>query len=335
VATQGDILALVGFAYSSRTKVALPGTARHGLPVVAPTASSPDLNDPAYYYQGTTSYFFRTCPSDAEQGREGARYLVRTLLTGKAHPTVAVFGDPTDAYANRLAGIVQQAARLQGARVISETYTIGQQDFADRANDLLARHVDGVYFAGYAPEALRLSQAMDGAGVPPSVPIMSDDGFYKPAEFSKNGTPKGRFHFTSYFFPDQYNLLPPSQKEVVRQMEQTYTTAFLNAGAKTRGGYGTSRVSADTALYYDAVGVVASALGRAGSAPTRATLQQALSGIGGPGVPAYQGIAGRISYAPLRGTPQRGDPANKALVVMHLDAALGRSHLDGRLLGAY
>ncbi len=332
LATQSDILALVGDAYSSRTKVALPYTAQQGIPVVAPTASSPDLNDPQYYFQNR-SYFFRACPSDAEQGREGATYLVGTLLKGKAHPTVAVFGDPNDAYASRLFEIVQQEARLQGARVISETYTIGQQDFSDLANDLQARRVDGVYFAGYAPEALRLSQAMDGTGVPQSVPIMSDDGFYKPAEFSKNGTPKGRFHFTSYFFPDQYNLLAGSQRQAVQAMEATYKGTFLNTGAAKRGGYGTSRVSADTALYYDAVQTVAYALRNVGAAPTRDTLRSALQSIGGA-TSAYQGVAGRISYAPT-GDKKDGDPANKALVVMHLDAALGRSHLDGRLLGRY
>ncbi len=90
---------------------------------------------------------------------------MHTLLKGVARPTIAVFGDPNDAYANRLSGVVRREAAA-GGRVISETYTIGQQDFSDLANDVQARHVDGVYFAGYAREALKLSQAMDGAGVP-------------------------------------------------------------------------------------------------------------------------------------------------------------------------
>jgi len=346
LATQGDILALVGFAYSARTKVALPDTAQRGIPVIAPTASSPDLNS-AQFYHGGVSYFFRTCPGDAEQGKEGSNYLLGTLLKGTARPTVAVFGDPNDAYANRLSGVVRQEATARGARVISETYTIGQQDFSDMANSLQTRHVDGVYFAGYAREALKLSQAMDGAGVPQDVPIMSDDGFYKPVEFSDNGTPKGRFHFTSYFFPDQYNLpqLDAGQKKAVLDMEQTYKTTFLNTGAIKKGGYGTSRVSADTALYYDAVGTVAYALGHVGGmapgvldhspgAPARASLRQALATIGSGGLSSYQGIAGRIDYLPPGGGAN-GDPVNKALVVLRLDAAFGRTHLDGRLLGRY
>jgi len=89
-----------------------------------------------------------------------------SIAVGARRPTIAVFGDPNDAYANRLSGVVRREAATGGARVISETYTIGQQDFSDLANSLQARHVDGVYFAGYAREALKLSQAMDGAGVP-------------------------------------------------------------------------------------------------------------------------------------------------------------------------
>jgi len=195
LATQGDILAFAGFAYSSTTKRALPYTAQRGIPVIAPTASSPDLNS-AQFYDGAVSYFFRTCPGDAEQGKEGADYLLHTLLKGTARPTIAVFGDPNDAYANRLSGVVRQEAAAGGARV------------------------------------------------------------------------------------------------------------------------------------------VAYALGRLNGAPTRASLRQALAAIGSGSLSPYQGIAGRIDYL-SPGGGANGDPVNKALVVLRLDAEFGRTHLDGRLLGRY
>jgi len=179
-----------------------------------------------------------------------------SIAVGARRPTIAVFGDPNDAYANRLSCVVRQEAATGGARVISETYTIGQQGFSDLANSLQARHVDGVYF-----RRLRARGAQTLAG----------DG---------------------------------------------------------RGG-------CPTVLYYDAVGTVAYALGRLNGAPTRASLRQALAAIGSGSLSPYQGIAGRIDYAALGATPQSGDPVTKALVVLRLDAAFGRTHLDGRLLGRY
>ncbi len=321
-AAQSDLLALVGFAYSSRTRASLPSIAQNGIPEIAPTASNPSL-------AASSSYFFRTCPSDTEQGKVGFDYLLNTLLKGKPHPTVAIVGDPNDAYAGGLQTLVLQEARLRGATAISETYTIGQQDFSTIANDVAGRRVDAVYFAGYAKEALLLSQAMDGAGIDPSVPIMSDDGFYKPQEYLRNGTPKGRFHFTAYFFPDQWSVhsLTPAQSQAIRAMEGQYTTYFFKPGA--RGGYGTNRVSADTALYYDAVETVAYALRHIAGPVNRQSLQQALSRIGAPGIAAYAGISGHIRYATAGGST--GDPVNKALAVMYLDTARGRSHLESIL----
>jgi len=87
-------------------------------------------------------------------------------------------------------------------------------------------------------------------------------------------------------------------------------------------------------LYYDAVGTVAYALGRLNGAPARASLRQALAAIGSGSLSPYQSIAGRIDYLAPGGSAH-GDPVNKALVVLRLDAAFGRTHLDGRLLGRY
>ena len=87
-------------------------------------------------------------------------------------------------------------------------------------------------------------------------------------------------------------------------------------------------------LYYDAVGTVAYALGRLNGAPTRASLRQALAAIGSGSLSPYQGIAGRIDYLAPGGSAH-GGPVNKALVVLRLDAAFGRTQLDGRLLGRY
>jgi ABC-type branched-subunit amino acid transport system substrate-binding protein len=300
--------------------------AAHGIPQISPTASNPNLTG--------SPYFFRTCPSDLQQGQAGLGYLLGTLLKGKAHPTIAVFGDPGDPYAGGLQTVIQNAATSRGATVVREDYTIGQSDFATLAQDVKAHHVDAVYFAGYAREALLLSQAMDSAGIPRSVPIMSDDGFYDPQSFIANQTQKGRFHFTSFFFPDEHSLLRGADRQRILAMEQAYTHNFLKAGTPA-GGYGTSRVSADTALTYDAVRTLVYAISRLpANGVTRQGLQRVLSSIGlNTHTPAFPGVTGHIRYATPAQPVATGDPIDKAIVVMHLDTH-GFSHMD-RILGRY
>src|SRR5439155_22068115 len=254
----------------------------------------------------------------------------------KPHPVIAVFGDPSDSYAGGLQSVIQNAATSRGATVVREDYTIGQSDFSALVRDVKANHVDAVYFAGYAREALLLSQAMDHAGIPQSVPIMSDDGFYDPQSFIHNPPQKGRFHFTSFFFPDEHGLLSGADRQRILAMEQAYTHNFLKAGAPP-GGYGTSRVSADTALTYDAVQTLAYAIGRLpANGVTRQGVQRVLSGIGlgtPVGTPAFPGVTGHIRYATPAQQLATGDPIDKAIVVMHLDTH-GYSHMDG-IVGTY
>jgi ABC-type branched-subunit amino acid transport system substrate-binding protein len=323
-----NVLAFIGFAWSSRTAAALRYVADTGIPEIAPTASNPGL--------AGSPYFFRVCPSDTLQGQADLNYLLDTLLKGKTSPTIAVFGDPSDTYASGLQTLVANGATARGATVIVENYTIGDPlaTFERLARDIKAHNVDAVYFAGYAREALLLSQAMDEPSirVPASVPIMSDDGFYDPSSFIANPTGKGRFHFTTYFFPDAASKLTGADRARVLAMEAAYTQNFHKLGVPL-GGYGTSRVSSDTALYYDAVGLLADAIGRL---PENGVTRQAIAaklGSVGLSVPAYAGISGHIRYA-TAAQAATGDPIDKALVIMHLDALLGRSHLDG-FLGTY
>jgi ABC-type branched-subunit amino acid transport system substrate-binding protein len=115
-------------------------------------------------------------------------------------------------------------------------------------------------------------------------------------------------------------------------MEQSYTHNFLKAGAPP-GGYGTSRVSADTALTYDAVQTLAYAIDRLpANGVTRQGVQRVLSGIG-LNPPAFPSVTGHIRYATPAQPVATGDPIDKAIVVMHLDTH-GFSHMD-RILGRY
>jgi len=323
IAGQDNVLAMVGYRTSTRTAAALPILEKAGVSLVTPTATNSKL--------GPSPYFFRVCPNDEYQGAQAARYMLRTLLKGKPNPLIAVFSDPNDTYSDGLATIVSPVAHFEGARVVNESYTIGTTvDFTPQATDALSQKVDLIYFAGYAHEALLLAQALDNLKAPQSLHIMSDDGFYNPSEFIALAGHKARFVFTGFFYPDQAGLVSsPTARQVIDAMTARYSAIFHRAGTPL-GGYGSSRVTAGSALSYDALRVIARALevvSRAtGGQPTRQRVRDALAAIGN-GSPPYQGATGRIAF------DKNGDPMNKALLVMRLDAN-GRTRMNG-FLGAF
>jgi ABC-type branched-subunit amino acid transport system substrate-binding protein len=250
--------------------------------------------------------------------------MLHTLLKGKAHPLIAVFADPNDRYSSGLSGIVSAVAQSQGARIVPQTYTTGvTTDFRAQARDVVGKHVDLIYFAGLAHEALLLARALDAIGAPADLRIMSDDGFYNPRAFVALSGHKSRFVFTGFFYPDQATLVrDAAARTVIQDMEDRYRTSFHRADLPL-GWYGSDRVPAGAALSYDALRIIAAALQAAGPHLRPQGVRDALAAIGTT-APAYQGATGRIAF------DANGDPVNKALLVRHLDTN-GRTHMDGFL----
>jgi hypothetical protein len=184
-----------------------------------------------------------------------------------------------------------------------------------------------IYFAGYAPEALDLAATLDEARVPADLPIMTDQEFYDPSQFLAHPGHKGRFYFTSFFFPDEYgHVIVPPGPALIQAMEGRYAAAFHRADLPL-GRYGSDRVPAGAALAYDALHVVATAIQAAGASPSRDQVHAALTAIGTT-APVYQGVTGPIAFA------ANGDPINKTILILHLDGN-GRTHMDGFLMDGW
>ena len=342
-ASDSKMLAFLGYSFSSRTKAAQPYLADNGIPQLSPTSSSPSLNG---------SYnFFRAVPSDVVQGQDLAQYATRQLLKGVARPRVVVFRDPSDSYSNGLATIFTTD---MGSKVtlVQENYTADATTAAQDQSIIQPLFQPGppnlIFFSGRASDALRLGQAMDTlGGCTPTArtgpycatPVLSDDAFYDPAQFIAYGNVyKGRYRFTGYFYPDEFTLLPPRSPGATRiqSMESEYRQHFQAAGKPS--GYGFARVPSEAALFYDAVKLIGQAI-RAAAGPsgttavTRTTLRGAIAHI------HSLGISGQIHFnqnSPAATDPNAlgiGDPIDKALLVMHLDAQ-GHTHPD-RILGRF
>jgi serine/threonine protein kinase len=342
-AADKSLLAFLGYSFSSRTKASQTYLANNGIPQLSPTSSSPSLNG--------SPYFFRAVPSDVFQGEELAHYATGELLKGVKNPRVIVFRDPSDAYSNGLATIFTTDVGNK-ATLVQENYT-ADSTTADQYKSLIqplfsAGAPNLIFFSGRASDALRMGQAMDSMGGCTvtvqngpycTTTVLSDDAFYDPAQFISYGNVyKGRYKFTGYFYPDEFSLLPANSAGAkrIQAMESEYRQHFQAAGKPS--GYGFARVPSESALFYDAVKLLAQAIhkaaGPSGATPvTRASLRDAIAGI------HYAGIAGQIHFKqspPSADDPNAlgiGDPIDKALLVMHLDNQ-GHTHPD-RILGRF
>lgn len=334
-AKDSNLLGFIGYSSSSRTRAALPYTADVGIPHIAATASNPSLNG--------SSFFFRICPSDVVQGQQLARYALTSLLKGVQHPTIVVFRDPSDSYSSGLAGIfTQDVGASAGLLAVNYTVQSGGQPGTTLAQFQaivkgFATKPDLIFFAGYAADALRLGKALDTLS-DRATPVLSDDAFYDPAQFGSAAygqVYKGRYHFTGYFYPDQRSLLPKDSAgaRLIARMEGDYAQNFHAPGKPL--GYGFARVPSEAALFYDAVRVLAQGIADAGSSGgvTRQAVRDALAGV------RYQGVSGLIRFNGQPPDPTNpnplgiGDPIDKALLVLHLDAA-GHTHPE-KILGRF
>jgi len=330
-------LALVGYRTSPSTAAALPILAAANIPLVTPTASDPGLN--------TSPYFFRVCPDDKSQAAQAVRYMLNNLVAeGHFNARVAVFSDAGDSYSHELGDAIGAAVRNLGGSVLAEPYKVGARDFTGQARDLVNRRADVIYVAGYAPEALRLARALDEIGAPQSLSIMTDQEFYNPGEFVNQPGHKGRFHFTAFYYNDQYNRVTiPTAAKRIQAMQADYRTNFYRADIPP-GSYGSDRVVAGSALAYDAVQVVGEALDAAAASmpasttpaaggsvqePAGAAVRDSLASIGASGgLLAYQGVTGPIAFDPS------GNPINKTIDILYLDAD-GHTHMNSFLMDGW
>lgn len=135
-----SIVAVIGNVCSSATLAQLPIFSRVDLPVIAATASSPELAE-----QGAAN-FSRIIPSDTLQGA-GTIELGAGVL---GYKRIAVLY-PSDDYGQSLLAISEDAAAEAGAEIVAaETYVTGStNDFSSVLANIAAADPDALFLAGY------------------------------------------------------------------------------------------------------------------------------------------------------------------------------------------
>lgn len=316
------IVGVMGWPFSSRALDAIQVLAKAHIPMISQTASSDLLT-------GVSPYFFRVAPSNKEQGIAAAKYAEQKL-----HATnVALFVDHADAYSSSLAQDFSAQFRADGFSVFEESYTVGKASSLPPALNDALKHTPApnlIYFSGYAKDASVLLSDLPATGQFASLPVLGGDALYELGAYQSSARAGGsRLHFTAFAYPDEWDVLGYGNRKP--SFFTDYPNYFDPFRQNKGSPYGYTRADADVILSYDAMLAILNASGTiiAGGKQqfTPDDLRLALTRING--AQAIQGVSGQIAFDP------KGDPIDKAFVVLYVVDPGGFIHMENSALGTF
>jgi len=260
--SRDHVVALVGECSSARTLEAAVVAQASGVPLVTPASTSPRVTQ-------VGDAIFRVCFTDAFQGDVIATFARRRLGLKRA----ALLVDATAPYSVGLAeSFARRFTALGGEIVARQNYGGVDTDFRAQLTAIRAERPDALFLPGYYVAAgLVARQARDlGLGAT----LLGGDGFEAPQLLEIGGDALEGAYYSTHFATESAN--PRSRR---------FVAAFLKRYGTLPNGL--------SALTYDAVGLVADAVSRAGTTE-RGALRRALSRTTGfPGVTGFTTINAR------------------------------------------
>jgi branched-chain amino acid transport system substrate-binding protein len=266
--------AIVAYTDSDSVLTLGPLAQEAGIPFVTPGATSPKLPGEI------GDALFLACFGDNVQAAAGAEFLHRTLRAR----TVYLLSDTTNVYTTLLSSYFKQAFAHDGGTILLEdTYKADDVSIASQIARLLALPAkpDALYVAALPDDIGPLVKQLRAAGV--NQPIVGGDGYDTPLLLGIGGAAANDVYFSTHVY-----------------MAEDGTDAVKAFYAAYKAAYGRAPENAFAGLGYDAVGLVAQAIAKAGAAEPmkiRATLATTEN---------FAGITGTVSYRPGSRIPDKG-----------------------------
>ena len=266
--------AIVAYTDSDSVLTLGPLAQEAGIPFVTPGATSPKLPGEI------GDALFLACFGDNVQAAAGAEFLHRTLRAR----TVYLLSDTTNVYTTLLSSYFKQAFAHDGGTILLEdTYKADDVSIASQIARLLALPAkpDALYVAALPDDIGPLVKQLRAAGV--NQPIVGGDGYDTPLLLGIGGAAANDVYFSTHVY-----------------MAEDGTDAVKAFYAAYKAAYGRAPENAFAGLGYDAIGLVAQAIAKAGSADPakiRATLATTEN---------FAGITGTVSYRPGSRIPDKG-----------------------------
>ncbi|MCC7007526.1 MAG: ABC transporter substrate-binding protein [Acidobacteria bacterium] len=252
--TQDLAAAIIGEVASRRTLAAAPVAQRYQVPLITPASTNERVT-------AVGDYIFRVCFIDPFQGEVLAKFAFNDLKARK----VAVLKDIQQDYSVGLAdSIVKQFTALGGTVTEPVSYSSGDADFRAVLTKIRAERPDAVFATGYYSEAAIIVRQARELGM--TMPILGGDGWV--GDPLKNG----REALKNTYISNHYSGDNPDP--IVQNFVKAYREKFGR------------EPDSIAALAYDAVKVLADAIGRAKTTDGKA-LRDALAATDVAGVTGH------------------------------------------------
>lgn len=187
LAEESRVHALVGEVVSSRSLTAARVAQAEGVPMLTPSATSPDVT-------AVGDYVFRSCYTDTFQGAAIAHFAMSNLNALRA----ATLVDRDQRYSVELARIIREDFERHGGKVVAEQdYHDGAADFSVQLAEVGATKPDVIFIPGYYLEAGLLARQARDVGI--DVPLVGGDGWDSPRLYEIGGQALSGDFFSTHF----------------------------------------------------------------------------------------------------------------------------------------
>ncbi len=256
--SRDQVVAIIGEGASGRCLEGAPIAQAAGVPVVSPAATNPKVTE-------VGDQIFRVCFTDPFQGTVMATFARRSLKAKR----VGLLVDVGASYSVGLADHFRQRFIADGGEIVADQrFSGGDKDLRAQLTAIKAASPDAIFAPCYYGDAgLVLLQARQ-LGI--TVPMLGGDGYEAPELVEIAGKAAEGACFPVHFSVD-------STEARSRRFVERFTARFQKAPTGV------------SALGYDAVMLIADAIGRAGSAESRA-IRDALAAT-----KDFDGVTGMIT----------------------------------------
>ena len=264
LADEARVHALLGEIVSSRTVAAAAAAQAAGVPLLTPSATSPEVTRAG-------DYVFRSCYTDPLQGSALAYFAVHTLGARRA----AFLIDAGQNYSTELARFIREEFTRRGGEVVlTSFYASGANDFRSQLGEVREARPDVVFVPGYYLEAGLLARQAAQLGI--TAPLVGGDGWDSPRLYEIGGDAVVGDYYSSHFSADDPDPM-------VRRFVEDYRRFFNNVTP-----------DAFAATAYDAARILLDACARA---PTleRAAVRDALAQTRD-----FPGVTGLVTFNAAR-----------------------------------
>ena len=271
-AVSQDVVAGIGYGDTTFTMAAAPVFQKNSIPFVTSGATHPKLPE------WVGNYMFMTAFGDDDQSYAIADYAYNQLDLRK----VGVWTDRSMDFTMAISKFFQERWKDLGGEIVAQdSFMAGDTDFSAQIARLKnADEVEAVYIAAIPSEAGLTVKQIREAGI--DMPIISADGF----DTELVATVPGPQNANDVWFSS--HAYRASDRQTVKDFIQAYKDEF---GREPENSF--------CPLGYDAIGLVANAIRKAGSAEPSA-IRDALEKTRG-----YDAVTGEISYVRDSGVPPK------------------------------